>query len=346
MKTSEDSNPPTPVRVPLWRKVLRSAALLVAILVAIAGGGAVWVMQPTGSGSPAKHRADPAALREQVRALTEDFGPRYQDLEENLAKCRGYLIAEFRRRGAETEEQVYRVGNREYRNVRAFFGDRKQPRVVVGAHYDTCDEGPDYVNRGADDNASGVAGLLGLAALLQQERPSGSAVELVAYCTEEPPYFATEHMGSYCHAEVLKSEGVAVKGVLVLEMIGYFSDEPGSQSYPAGLFELYYPSRGNFLSLVGGIEDRTLMAVAKRAMKGSAPLPVYSSCIPRSIDGVHLSDHMNYWPFGFTAVMVTDTSYYRNRNYHGAGDVWQTLDYERMAHAVTQVHQAVLKLGE
>ena len=342
MKPTEDSNPRTSSRVSWWRKVLRSAVVLAVIL----GGGAVWVMQPTGSGSPAKHRADPAALREHVRALTGDFGPRYQDLDGNLAQCRGYMISEFRRCGAETEEQVYRIGKREYRNVRAFFGSRKQPRVVVGAHYDTCDESPDYVNRGADDNASGVAGLLGLAALLQQERPSGSAVELVAYCTEEPPYFSTEHMGSHRHAEILKSEGVTVNGVLVLEMIGYYSDEAGSQRYPVGLLKLYYPSRGNFLSLVGGVGDRKLMSAAKRAMKGSAPLPVYSSCIPRSVKSVHLSDHMNYWPFGFTAAMVTDTSFYRNRNYHGAGDVWQSLDYERMAHAVTQVHQAVLKLGE
>jgi len=61
---------------------------------------------------------------------------------------------------------------------------------------------------------------------------------------------------------------------------------------------------------------------------------------------VHLSDHRNYWPFGYDAVMITDTSFYRNPHYHRVTDTWQTLDYNRMAHVVTQVHQAVLALGD
>lgn len=315
-----------------------------AVAVVLAAAGCL-VMQPTGSGPPAVRQADANLLREQVRAITEDFGPRYQDRPENLARCREFLIREFRRCGAETEEQVYQIAGREFRNVRAFFGSKSAPRIVVGAHYDTCEEDEGYVNHGADDNASGVAGLLGVARLLQQRQPDHATVELVAYCTEEPPYFASPDMGSYRHAEQLQQEQAVVKGVLVLEMIGFFSDAPGSQRYPIPLMRLFYPSKGNFLSLVGGVGDRRLLAETKRAMKGAAPLPVYSSCIPRSLSSVHLSDHRNYWPFGYPAIMVTDTAFYRNANYHQAGDVWQALDYPRMALAVTQVYQAVLALG-
>jgi len=138
---------------------------------------------------------------------------------------------------------------------------------------------------------------------------------------------------------------VNVKGVIILEMIGYFSDEEDSQDYPIRIMHLAYPSEGNFIALTGGIPDRKLIRTCKKAMKGSAPLPVYSTCVPRSFDSVHLSDHRNYWPFGFDAIMVTDTAFYRNPHYHKKTDTWDTLDYNRMAHVVTQVHQAVLALG-
>lgn len=328
------------------RRAAAAVARILIVPVVILSAGSCYVMQPGGSSSPAQRQADPALLREQTRALVEDFGPRYYDRPENLARCRAYLTRVFQESGARVEEQVYQVGNREFRNVRALFGDPSQPRIVVGAHYDTCEEEPSEVNPGADDNASGVAGLLGLARLLRDERPARTTVELVAYCTEEPPYFGSKDMGSYRHAELLHKEGVQLKGALVLEMIGYFSDAPGSQRYPVPLLKLFYPSRGNFISLVGGVGDRKLIATTKTAMQGSAPLPVYSSCLPRSMSSVHLSDHRNYWPFDFPALMVTDTAFYRNPNYHQPGDTWQSLDYTRMAQVVTQVHQAVLKLGE
>lgn len=319
---------------------------ITSALAVLLGAAACLMMQPTGSGPPAGLQADATLLREEVRALTEDFGPRYYDKPENLARCRAFLIREFQRCGARTEEQTYQAGEREFKNVRAFFGEKSAPRIVVGAHYDTCEEETTAVNPGADDNASGVVGLLGVARLLQQRRPANATVELVAYCTEEPPYFSSPDMGSYRHASLLKEEQAVVRGVLVLEMIGYYSDAPGSQRYPVPLLRLFYPSKGNFLSLVGGVGDRRLLARTKRAMKGAAPLPVYSSCIPRALDLVHLSDHRNYWPFGYPAIMVTDTAFYRNDNYHQAGDAWQSLDYPRMALAVTQVHQALLALGE
>ena len=294
--------------------------------------------------APAKRVADAALLREEVRALTEDFGTRYYFQDGNMRKCREYIRGKFAAAGAEVEEQEYQVKGRKLHNVRGFYGDRDKPRIVVGAHYDSCfiEEGE---NPGADDNASGVAGLFGLARLLLQERPEGVCVELVAYSSEEPPYFGTQDMGSYRHAELLKGEGVDVKGVLVLEMIGYFRDEPDSQQYPVGLLKTMYPSVGDFIAITGGFPDRDLIVTCKKAMRGSAPVPVVSSCLPRAMGSVHLSDHRNYWPFGYDAVMITDTAFYRNPNYHRASDTWDTLDYGRMAHVVTQTHRAVLELG-
>jgi hypothetical protein len=292
----------------------------------------------------AKRSADPALLQEEVRALTEDFGTRYYFQDGNMRRCREYIARKFAAAGAAVEEQEYRVKGRKLHNVRVFFGDKSQPRIVVGAHYDSCFIEGD-ANPGADDNASGVAGLFGVARLLQMEHPEAVCVELVAYSSEEPPYFGTQEMGSYRHAELLSSEGVKVKGALILEMIGYFRDEPHSQQYPTPLLKVMYPSVGNFIAIVGGLPDRELIVTCKEAMLGSAPLPVVSSCLPRSMGSVHLSDHRNYWPFGYPAVMITDTSFYRNPNYHRASDTWDTLDYVRMAHVVTQTHRAVMALG-
>jgi len=328
-----------------WFRIARIPLAGLLILVAI---GCCTLQPGLSSNEPAKLEADPRKLKEEVRALTENFGARYHFEYENLAKVREYIRSRFKAAGAQVEEQEYTIIGRsgsQY-NVRAFYGDRSKPRIVVGAHYDSCQANDSGLSPGADDNASGVAGLFGLARLLQKQAPRNVCVELVAYGTEEPPFYATDDMGSYRHAELLRKEEVELKGVLILEMIGYFSDEEGSQHYPSLLFKAMYPTKGDFISIVGGFGDRHLIATCKKAMNGSAPLRAISSCIPRNFDLVHLSDHRNYWAFGYDAVMITDTSFYRNPNYHELTDTWDTLDYKRMAHVVTQVHQAVLALAE
>ena len=68
-------------------------------------------------------------------------------------------------------------------------------------------------------------------------------IELVAYTLEEPPYFRTEYMGSYIHAKSLVDEKAQVNGMISLEMIGYFDDKKGSQSYPIGILKLFYETK-------------------------------------------------------------------------------------------------------
>lgn len=103
------------------------------------------------------------------------------------------LIAhEFNQLDCSVEWQRYYVHGKEYKNVLATFGDVSRERVVIGAHYDVCDEQP-----GADDNASAVAGLLEVARLLHELKPTlDYGIELVAYTLEEPPYFATQQMAA------------------------------------------------------------------------------------------------------------------------------------------------------
>ncbi len=51
----------------------------------------------------------------------------------------------------------------------------------------------------------------------------------------------------------------------------------------------------------------------------------------RVVADTRLSDHVSFWDRGIPALMVTDTAYFRNRNYHGPGDRAETMDYVFMA---------------
>jgi Zn-dependent M28 family amino/carboxypeptidase len=313
-----------------------SALLLAAALVA-----ACVVTQPTvgANGARTAVAADPARLEASVRALVERFHPRDAAHAAGLDAAATWLRAELERSGARVTEQTWVTDGETYRNVSARFGPESAERVVVGAHYDVCDPLP-----GADDDASGVAGLLELARLLAAAPPAGE-VELVAYSLEEPPYFATPQMGSAHHADSLAKSGVRVRAMLSLEMLGYFSDAPGSQSYPSRLLAWLYPERGNFIALVGNLGQGSLVRRVKRAMRSAGTIPVESINAPEWVEGVDFSDHRSYWAEGFPALMITDTAFMRNANYHQAGDTPETLDYRRLAGTVTAVNAAVQALA-
>ena len=150
---------------------------------------------PTFAVGPASNRTvDADRLRGHVETLALDFAPRDYLSVRNLDRCAAYISMEFQRAGGTVSEQVYEVKGKTYRNVIAEFGPATTNRIVVGAHYDGCADTP-----GADDNASGVAGLVELAHLLADTELK-RRVELVAYTLEEPPFFRTQHMGSAQHA--------------------------------------------------------------------------------------------------------------------------------------------------
>jgi Zn-dependent M28 family amino/carboxypeptidase len=226
-----------------------------------------------------------------------------------------------------------------FRNLVARFGPESGPRIVVGAHYDAF--GAPEGNPGADDNASGTAGLLELARLLAGVELA-RRVDLVAFTTEEPPLFGSREMGSAVYADELAARGERVEAMLCLEMIGYFA---GEQFWPNRLYALYYPRRGDFLALVGQRPDAALAALAKRAFRGASDLPVYAFVAPFAVPAIDASDHRSFWAHGIPALLVTDTAIFRNPHYHTAADRAETLDYERLAKAVDGVANTVLHLA-
>lgn len=301
-----------------------------------------WLTQPLlTSGAKIDPPPVPAArLEGHVRALATDFTPRDYLHPENLDRAAAYIHHEFELAQGATVDATYPVNGRIYRNVIASFGPDTAERIVVGAHYDSAGPLP-----AADDNASGVAGLIELAYLLGQHPPV-MRVELVAYTLEEPPFFHTDAMGSAHHARSLKAAGVKIRMMFSLEMIGYFSDQTGSQLYPSPLLRLIYPSAGNFISVVGSTTQGFAARRIKAAMRAATPLPVYSINAPTLIPGVDFSDHLNYWKAGYPAFMITDTAFYRNTAYHTANDTPERLNYLKMAMVVQGVYAAIVEFGE
>ena len=323
------------------QRILASA---LRVLGGVVGGVTVivlafaWAIRQPNVGAvrfPEGPRADPAALRRHVEFLATSGYPRNPRNPAALARAADYIADAFSRGHAHVSEQSYQAIHATTKNLRARFGPPDGPVLIIGAHYDVFGDLP-----GADDNASGIAGLLELARLLDTRRLK-TPVELVAFSTEEPPYFGGPEMGSAIHARSLKEAGVQVRGMICLEMIGYFSPE---QPDRALLLRIAYPHTGDFISIVGRWSERGLVRDIKKCSRGASTVRAVSFSGPVII-GADLSDHRNYWAAGFPSVMVTDTAYLRNPNYHSAGDVADSLDYDRMAGVVDGLLSSVVYLA-
>jgi Zn-dependent M28 family amino/carboxypeptidase len=208
--------------------------------------------------------------------------------------------------------------------------------LVVGAHYDTVPGSP-----GADDNASAVAALIELAAILGKER---LPIRFVAFANEELPYFMGPDMGSWVSAKRSRDRGEKLSAMLSLEMLGYYSDRPGSQRYPPPL-GLFYPDRADYIAFVGDLGAARLVRKCFSKFKKNSSFPAQWLAAPAFIPGVTRSDHWSFRKLGFPAMMVTDTAYNRNPHYHLASDTPDTLDYGRMARVTLGLAGALRELA-
>jgi Zn-dependent M28 family amino/carboxypeptidase len=275
-----------------------------------------------------------------VEKLTSVTSPRNHANLSSLNTIADYISDEFKKLDCKAEFQNYTANGYEYKNVLTSFGPKTGERIIVGAHYDVCGNQP-----GADDNASAVAGMLEVARLINELKPElKHRVDFAAYTLEEPPYFRTKYMGSAVHAKSLSKAGVKVKVMICLEMIGYFSEKEHSQKYPLFFMKWFYPDKANYISLVGKVGQCKIVNEVKKFMKQASDMDVQTANVPRFIPGIDFSDHLNYWNENYKAIMVTDTAFYRNPNYHSSTDTIDTLDFDKMAEVVNGIYWAVVNL--
>lgn len=282
--------------------------------------------------------ADTVQIKSHLTAITKSSQFRNHQNVDQLNKIAAYIHDVFVKYADTVYEQPYKVDGITYKNVICSFGTKYTKRLIIGAHYDVCGN-----QQGADDNASGVVGLLELARMLKGQ-PLQQRIDLVAYTLEEPPYFRTQYMGSYIHAQSMLDGKIDVTGMISLEMIGYFKEEPKSQSYPLGLLSLFYGNKGDYITLVKKFGGGKFTRQFIRKFRSASTIKTVKFAGPPKLPGIDFSDHLNYWNFGFSALMITDTSFYRNKNYHQTTDTMETLNIPKMASVIDGVFKVVVSL--
>jgi Zn-dependent M28 family amino/carboxypeptidase len=279
-------------------------------------------------------------LRRHVHALAGEIGERNVYRPGALRAAAEYISTQLASLGYAVLPQSYKVDDIECANLEVVIPGSLPTGgiIVVGAHYDTVKG-----SAGADDNASGVAGLIEIARLLQGTCPA-RAVKLVAFVNEEAPFFFFGEMGSKVYAEAARRRGDDIRVMLSLEMLGCYSETPGSQAYPP-LLRWFYPDRGNFIGFVSNLRSRRALRKVVEAFKMKSNFPAEQLASPAFVPGVAWSDQLSFWRVGYPAVMVTDTAFYRYSHYHCASDTPEKLDYDKMAQVVDGLAKAITMLG-
>jgi len=276
-------------------------------------------------------------LYKHVEYLSVKIGERHLWKENSISKAADYIVSEFQNSGYSVQRQTYSCYGKRVSNLiveKLGFEDRV---AVIGAHYDTVPGTP-----GADDNASAVAGLLELARL---HRGSSNKKRLifVAFVNEEPPFFGSHNMGSMVYAKHMKDQGLAVDVMISLEMIGYFRHEP-IQRYPLPCMRFFYPKTADFIGVVGNFHSSKYVSFLKRGIRRHSAIDARSLTAPEYLGGISLSDNSSFWRYGYRAVMVTDTSFFRNKHYHQETDTIDTLDFKSMTEVVKGLYHTLLEI--
>ncbi len=259
---------------------------------------------------------DRSRLRTHLAALS-----RPRDAFQNpgtLKEIQGYIHQTLEGFGYKIEKCPFSFRGESFENLIAMrHPAQRSPYLLIGAHFDAVAGTP-----GADDNASGVAALLEIARLVAEE-PCAHRIKFIAFNVEEYGM-----VGSSFYAKQLKKRGEPIAGMLSLEMIGYTSNLKGSQKLPL-MLRPFYPDTGNFLALVGDAGSKTFLDRAKKFFGQVQELAVETLSVPGKgwlLPETRLSDHSPFWDEGFPALLVTDTSFFRNPHYHSPGDRVETLD--------------------
>jgi len=279
-------------------------------------------------------------LRRTVVKLATEIGERSTENPTALNAAADFVQSEFESAGYAVERQPYDADGLTCYNLAVELPGtvRADEILIIGAHYDTVPDCP-----GANDNASAVAALLALARY-SAHNPCDRTLRLVAFANEEPPHFWSPTMGSLVYARRCRERGERVVGMITLETLGYYSDQPGSQRYPWP-FSLLYPSRGDFLGFVGNLSSRQFVRDAIGAFRQHARFASEGAALPGLIQEAGWSDHWSFWQQGYPALMVTDTAPFRYPYYHTPQDTPDKLDYDRLARVVVGLRAAIRTLA-
>lgn len=322
--------------------VIRLSVLAAALAVFILWADIMMIKMPGESYSGPLPELSDAEVRlrdellSDVEKLAGEIGERNVGHYENLKAAADFIEGSLKEAGYEVRRQWYEVEGKRCSNIEVEIkGEEKGEEIlVIGAHYDTV-----YGSPGANDNGTGVAALLALARGFAGRGAAGT-VRFVFFVNEEPPFYFSRRMGSFIYAESCKQRADNIIGMISLETIGYYSDEPRSQKYPFP-FGLVYPATGNFIGFVGNVSSRGFLHKVIGSFRQKCKFPSEGGAIPAIVPGISWSDHWSFWRCGYEGIMVTDTALFRYPYYHSALDTAEKIDYERLARVVSGLEKVI-----
>jgi hypothetical protein len=279
-----------------------------------------------------------AALKKHIEAIaTREHNIAHYD---ELEKAARYIEATLGSHGYAVNRQSFVADGKTVRNIDVIIepqGSLAAPEVlVVGAHYDSAPTAP-----GANDNGTGTAAVIELARLLGDLKgKTPRRIRLVLFVNEEPPYFQTADMGSLHYARALADQKERVVAMYSLETLGFYSSEPGSQQYPPP-FGMMFPDRGDFVAFVGMLASRPLLRQTIGSFRSHTAFPTIGGVAPGSVPGIDWSDHWAFAEYGFPAVMITDTAYFRYPYYHQPTDTPDKVDMDKLARVVKGIERVI-----
>ena len=274
-----------------------------------------------------------------VQKLGGEIGERNLAHYTQLQQAAQYIEGELTRSGWKVRRDEYEVQGKSCHNLEAELPGASPEIVLIGAHYDSVFGAP-----GANDNGSGVAALLALARRMAGSQ-NARTLRFVAFVNEEPHYFQSPQMGSFVYAKRCRERGDRIVAMISLETIGYYSNEAGSQSYPAPGLGFIYPRTGNFIGFVGNVASRSLLREALGEFRRHAQIPSEGGALPAMIPGIGWSDQWSFWQYDYPGIMVTDTAPFRYRHYHAATDTPDKLDYDSMTRVVAPMEKVIRHLA-
>jgi Zn-dependent M28 family amino/carboxypeptidase len=269
-----------------------------------------------------QYQADLTTLSSQPRNPGSEGWQRAQTMVAERFAALGYEVERHAYGAEKADGTAYGV------NILGTLWGRSKPDeiIVVSAHYDS---NPDQC--GADDNASGVAGVLAVAEAFANTKPERTL--MVAIWDQEEVGL----IGSNAWAQHARKRGLNIQHAYVYEMIGYRDTRPNTQRMPKGLEWLYPAAKryleerdfaGDSIVLVG--TDAALMQDFAQAADlhdlPTLPLHVWwrlRNLCPRDL---RRSDHDAFWRNGYQATMITDSANFRNPYYHSVRDSIETID--------------------
>jgi hypothetical protein len=324
--------------------IAKGLAALVLLTAGLAVYG-LWVPGSSFSGPPPVLSQDEQALAARLKAHIVAIASEPHNVPEHAAALERSAAAveqAFAGLGFTPERQAYEAGGGTVRNIWVTIEPEGpvEQAIVVGGHYDSAHDAP-----GANDNGSGTAAAIELAGLLRGFRPKSTRLYFVAFVNEEAPYWGTADQGAFRFAELLLGRGERIRGMLSLETLGWFSEEPGSQKYPAP-FNLIYPDVGNFVAFVGMPGSRGWLHKVLAPYRRHAQVPSLGGIAPSFIPGISWSDHAAFADKGIPALMLTDTAPFRYPHYHRPSDTPDKVDSETLARITSALAKTLKEIAE